>query len=111
SMDFPNNYPVPPGPMKPTPAAAQPLELIPWFWTRNPENEIWQQGGHSREEALAAIRHDRAVHRPEIGEEIAYIIGPGRRATQTDVDEWIGEDDLEVGDWLIDDQAMEDVPE
>ena len=83
-----------------------------WAWIdgRNIEAESWNHGGTSRAEAIKAghrARFRRFVIAPC---RHAIVIAPCRHATKRDVREWIGDNDLQLGDWMVDTDRAEFLP-
>lgn len=73
-----------------------------WCWTEDLEAEIWHGGGASKGEAMLAAQ--REGHS-------SFWVAPTRPAGEADVNDWMGDDDIEVGDPMIDVGRIEEIPQ
>ena len=75
-----------------------------WCWTCDLEAEFWNGGGSTREECLADARADCALEPKHTG---PFWIAPTFPATESDVQEYWGDDEVEVGSPIIDTDKIE----
>ena len=74
-----------------------------WCWTDDIEAERWFGNFASKGEALLAAQQH--------GDGAAYWVAPLIPATEEHVENWLGDDDIELGDLVVDVDNIEEFPE
>jgi hypothetical protein len=105
------NENLPPQPAAPVPevAAGAPGSAV-WCFAANDDEEVWQYGGTTREAAIAAGYLELSKWTDEPEDRTDFCVAPTKPATQQDVEEYTGDEEIEV-DWpMIDMDRIEYIP-
>lgn len=86
---------------EPAPAVVSNDGSALWCWTEDLEAEIWHVGGASKGAAMLAAHRDGHS---------SFWVAPTRPAGEADVNDWMGDDNLETGDPMIDVDRIEEIP-